>query len=141
MSKETQIEKRIDEMLNEICTNCTYLLVCEDEHLKQVCRFAKMAKVLYDAGYRKQIEWISVHDRLPEEKEIERSFFDHETLALLDVEPQLCSDEVLVVVRAIEENYAFVATDCTKEGKWLNWQYGDYEVTHWMPLHEPPKGD
>lgn len=47
-------EKQIDEMLNEICTNCHYLLVCEDEHLKQVCRFAKMAKVLYDAGYRKR---------------------------------------------------------------------------------------
>lgn len=47
-------EKQIEEMLNEICVNCNYLLVCEDEHLKQVCRYAKVVKVLYDAGYRKQ---------------------------------------------------------------------------------------
>lgn len=54
-------EKQIEEMLNEICIKCTYLLVCEDEHLKQVCRFAKMVNILYDAGYRKQIEaeWIT----------------------------------------------------------------------------------
>ena len=131
-------EKQIEEMSADICRvkhNCND--VCNPIN---TCNALKYARRAYEAGYRKQ-EWISVHDRLPEEKEIERSFFDHETLALLDVEPQLCSDEVLVVVRAIEENYAFVATDCTKEGKWLNWQYRDYEVTHWMPLPEPPKGD
>lgn len=127
MSMDKKIENLAEEILQEY-TNCY------SEVDKEV-----LAKMISAAIPSKPSEWISVEDRLPKENEIERSFFDHETLALLDVETQLCSDEVLVVVRVIEENYAFVATDCTKEGKWLNWQYGDYEVTHWMPLPKAPK--
>lgn len=125
-------DKQIEEIRNDIFATFGGYAKWEED-------WQSLAEAVYNAGYRKQSEWISVEERLPKENEIERSFFDHETLALLDVETQLCSDEVLVVVRVIEENYAFVATDCTKEGKWLNWQYGDYEVTHWMPLPEPPK--
>ena len=126
------------------CKLCPARKHCWDKGACENCDFGKAyenlnKKVKRLEAKNQQIKWISVEERLPEEKEIERSFFDHETLALLGVEPQLYSDEVLVVVRVIEENHAFVATDCTKEGKWLNWQYGDYEVTHWMPLPEAPK--
>lgn len=98
----------------------------------------KAADKLIEKGYRKQ-EWIIVDERLPEEKSTEQKFYDIETLALLDVEVRRVSDEVLVTVKDIGGGFDFVTTDCTIEGKWQNWENGDYMVTHWMPLPEPPK--
>ena len=43
-----------------------------------------IATALYNANYRKQIEWISVEDRLPEEKSVDRLMFDRESLALIE---------------------------------------------------------
>ena len=66
---------------------------------------------LYDKGYRKQ-EWISVEDRLPKK---------HET--------------VLVCSRG--ENYSVISIDCLcSSGKWYD---QDTDVTHWMPLPQPPQ--
>lgn len=105
---------------------------------RHIYSLKKFAEALYSADYRKQ-EWISVEDRLPEEKDTERKFYDNESLALLDVEIQRVSDEVLVVVKDIGGEFAFVSTDCTIEGKWQSWENGDYTVTHWMPFPEAPK--
>ena len=125
-------EKQIDKMANDI----------EKSHWKIVQDFMgchinseEMAEHLYNAGYRKQ-EWISVEEGLPEEKSVERLKWDNETLALLDVDTDLVSDEVLVTVIDHEhEEKVFVATDCTVNGQWANF----YEVTHWMPFPEAPK--
>ena len=84
------------------------------------------------------MNWISVEDRLPDERDVENGYYDAETLALLDIESQLISDDVLVAVKDAEREYAFVALDCTVDGKWQNWDNGYYEVTHWMPLPAPP---
>lgn len=68
-------------------------------------------------------EWISVDDRLPDD--------EHETL--------------LVVLQSIvEEAHSgeqFVDTDAfyTSDGFFQFWNESEeYEVTHWMPLPEPP---
>ena len=83
-------------------------------------------KKLTDAlhGYRKQSEWISVEERLPDKKEY---------------------DWVLVNVLLTSENYYGVPQIAElRNGKW--WGYDDFplsevgcKVTHWMPLPEVPK--
>lgn len=71
-----------------------------------------LAECIVDAGYRKQSEWISVANRLPDEE-----------------------TRVLVYINS-ERSYTKIDTDRLKEGKWVRW-YKD--VTHWMPLPEPPR--
>lgn len=62
-------------------------------------------------------EWISVKDRLPEDM-IER---------------------VLVYVSSISViGHPWIDTDRCRNGRWV--RYGN-DVTHWMPLPEPPKGE
>ena len=63
--------------------------------------------------YRKQSEWISVDERLPEE--------GVRVLVWLD----------------IEDNYTNIDTDRILRVKWVRW---NSFVTHWMPLPEAPKG-
>lgn len=59
-------------------------------------------------------EWISVKDRLPEE-------------------------EARVLVY-LDSNRSYTKTDTDRliNSKWVRW---DRDVTHWMPLPEPPKGE
>lgn len=74
------------------------------------------AQALYNAGYRKQSEWISVEDRLPDRegetvlyydgKEVDACNFYFEKFHTID----LYESDII-------------------DG-----------VTHWMPLPEPPKG-
>ena len=73
------------------------------------------AETLYRRGYRKQSEWISVDERLPE------------------------SDaRVLVYMNENRMSYARIDTDRIVKRGWVRW--GDC-VTHWMPIPEAPKGD
>ena len=97
MSKEKQIE----EMAKVV-----------KEHIHEETSMWKVYEVLYNAGYRKQSEWISVAERLPEN----------------DV-------RVLVYINS-ERSYTKIDTDRMVDGKFVRW-YKD--VTHWMPLPEPPK--
>ena len=57
MSREKQIEE-IDEL-----TTVLY----EANHKKSVLDYRWLASEAYNAGYRKQNEWISVEERLPED--------------------------------------------------------------------------
>ena len=59
-------------------------------------------------------EWISVKDRLPEEEA-----------------------RVLVYLDS-NRNYTKTDTDRLINSKWVRW---GRDVTHWMPLPEPPKGE
>lgn len=67
------------------------------------------AKALYNAVYRKQSEWISVDERLPK-------------------------DCVRVLVYG--ETDIFIASRLN--GGWFAPVHCDGEITHWMPLPEPP---
>lgn len=71
------------------------------------------SRMLYKVGYRKQ-EWISVDEKLPDE----------------DI-------RVLVYINS-DRSYTNIDTDRFSKGTWVRW-YKD--VTHWMPLPEPPKGE
>ena len=73
-------------------------------------------------GKIKMAEWISVKDRLPEEK----------GQYLVTYHPCHWDN--------VEENTICVGTDSFVNGK--RWAKNKYQrVTHWMPLPEPPKGE
>ena len=99
MSKEKQIE----EMANTIYDNRPH----KDVWLEDA---QDIAKVLYEAGYRKQ-EWISVEERLPEES-------------------------AWYLVNIIN-HFGLDVVTFTHYTKGYGW--GVPDVTHWMPLPEPPK--
>jgi hypothetical protein len=84
-----------------------------------------ISEALYDAGYRKRSEWISVEERLP----------DHCGLPVLMV--AVNSYNQIRVVKGFTD-YQCPITFHTNEREydsvWAAW-----EVTHWMPLPELPK--
>ena len=109
MSKEKQIEEMAKVMCGYYGTEkCYDCRYCCDCHIKQE------ANRLCNAGYRKQSEgeWISVEERLPEPKKW-----------------------VLVFTRHM--NHPVV---CFYEDVWyfLGGFFSKGQVTHWMPLPEPP---
>lgn len=71
-----------------------------------------ISEALYDAGYSKQIEWISVEERLPEKQ---ANF--------------LIADD---------KGHMEIAL-WTKQFGWFSGSNRVKKVTHWMPLPEPPK--
>ena len=77
--------------------------------------YASIADSLYEAGYRKQSEggWISVEERLPER------------------EGYYLTSTIKGVIR-IGAFFGYYASGDRPQFK--------YDVTHWMPLPEPPKG-
>ena len=102
MNKEKQIEE-----MAIVINDCPFIqapIGC-DKHDGS----AEIAKYLYNAGYRKQSEWISVEDRLPEKYNSVLIF---------------CEDEIRV-------DYINLY------GCW--YENFLYQVTHWMPLPEAPK--
>lgn len=121
------MKKQIEEMAKAIkfCRN-TPLEVCQT---KLDCGHC-IAEQIYNEGYRKQ-EWISVEERLPE-NDYDKHWKDRKRYLVFN-EP--CG-------------IMFVATYGYKEHDW--WVNGDHlvlgkwnyrEVTHWMPMPEPPKGE
>ena len=72
-------------------------------------------------------EWISVKDRLPEENNV-----------IEGRKYETCSDLVIVFVRDDLGN-SFTCDDMTTNGEWINYPAPQFEVTHWMPLPEPPE--
>lgn len=77
-------------------------------------------------------EWISVDDRLPDE-----------TGRYLAVKKRFAPDELggnrtdIVILRFFVDNGFRMPTYIPD---WINEEIND-EVTHWMPLPEPPKGE
>ena len=87
-----------------------------------------IAAAIYNADYRKQ-EWISVDERLPEEDEAMR-YFNFGNVIVMTV-LAACNKTVQLKNRVFDGE---------------NWEWSPQtnyyeEVTHWMPLPEPPKGD
>ena len=79
-------------------------------------------------------EWISVKDRLPEF--IENKFVSENVLGVVD-------GKIGVYCRFIDEGWYWTKVhnigweDLRESETEAN---DEYEVTHWMPLPEPPKG-
>lgn len=108
MSRKKQVEKIKDCIDSVYGSDCAYY---------GVDGFA-IAEALYDAGYCRQNEWISVEDDTPKDGEKRVQVF-------------LRDDDF---TKPIGENK--IDTDRFIDGKWVRW--GKY-VTHWMPLPEPPE--
>ena len=89
---------------------------CKDCGANGSCYYHRAANRIIAHGVTVQ-EWISVKDRLPESGK----------------------DAVLIALR-----WGAVDIGWCEEGRWgsefVN-EYDDGEVTHWMPLPQPPKGE
>ena len=149
MSKEKQIEemaKVIDEFTEPLSTR--------DIHKAEFSE--RFAKHLYNAGYRKQSEWISVDERLPESGvscllccDVKRYDGTHRQYICdgfyaerFKEECHFADDECVVEYNEETDEYYL------HEGWYENINnWDDYSsiaiadtVTHWMPLPEAPKG-
>lgn len=116
MSKEKQIEEMAKALTKYEKGLCERLpkdqcLLTSAVHAQVSCDYCKIAEFLYNAGYRKQ-EWISVEERLPEK-----------------------NVRVLVYIKS-SRSYTRFDTDRLDDRGFVRW-FND--VTHWMPLPEPPK--
>ena len=87
----------------------------------------KTAKALYEQGYRKQSEWISVKDRLPDCEQ------GAESEAVLFITKQGFMYTGYYGCGGIFHDRYFREFKNATEG------YDISNVTHWMPLPEPPK--
>lgn len=99
MNKEKQIEEMANFLFDLSGTDDIYYI----------------AKRLYEAGYRKQSEWISVDERLPE-----------------------LYTSVLVYCDAMVSKFYCVSEMIEPYGKRWSAVCG-FRVTHWMPLPEAPR--
>ena len=107
-------KEQIEEMARAIANKCEGLgesgCFNEDNCIGKRCHEC-IAEHLYNAGYRKQ-EWISVDERLPERE----GYYLTSTI------------RGVIMIGAFFSYY----------GATYNPQF-KYDVTHWMPLPEPPK--
>ena len=92
------------------------------------CRARSTADLLIANGVTVQ-EWISVDDRLPDNKEYDW------------VLAQVVEDNGFMHIPTVME-YRQSKNDWFEETYgWLSDHNGAFTVTHWMPLPEPPKGE
>ena len=110
MSKE-----QIEEMAKELCG---MNIACKDCRLDKLCLARNSADILYNAGYRKQGEWISVDERLP-------APFVSVLVYMPDETPH----------PTVREGFI------NKHGKWYAGGFDRLqdEVVAWMEMPEPPK--
>lgn len=117
-----QNEKRaIEEMANFLWKNTII-------HTEDLCH--DVAETCYIEGYRKQSEWISVEERLPEDVYGK----DRKKISVL-----VCTESGRVSTASRQRLVKFNSTKL----EWVEldtFGWSMYKrVTHWMPLPEPPK--
>lgn len=110
-------EKQIEEMTNDLCDIDCKGMKC-DSCDSYGCEYRMQAEALYNAGYRKQSEWISVDERLPEE--------NGRHLACVEISHLAFEGLTTVVMMEYSKTNGFNVS-------------GEETVTHWMPLPEAPK--
>jgi hypothetical protein len=119
---DVKSNNEIEEMARDICENYNDdgTCYCEGKLCDLKCECFIDAQYLYEKGYRKQSEWISVDERLPEA--------NTQVLAIN-------SDGEFYVATYIEHKISPSARG------YMTWASGMYngKPTHWMPLPEAPK--
>lgn len=123
------MKEHIEQLTKDICDIECKGMKC-NECDGYACEYRMLAEALYNAGYRKQ-EWISVEDELPE---IAGKYL----IARKTVYGNLIN------IVWYDTNYNGGNDDMIGKSVWymFDGDWGDYEipnVTHWMPLPEPPK--
>ena len=110
----------VKEKLVELCEDLETLPCCDT--------YEGQAEYLITHGVTVQ-EWISVDDRLPDNKEYDW------------VLAQVVEDNGFMHIPTVME-YRQSRNDWFEETYgWLSDHNGVFTVTHWMPLPEPPKGE
>lgn len=119
------------------CKNCLHVAVCTryaatGGMVKKCQHFATDTNV--------GSKWIPVAERLPEEREsIFAKYYGTKKWDSLMF--RKISNDVLAVVK-YKNGERKVKTAHTTDGEWyIGNIYGAREVTHWMPLPSPPKGE
>lgn len=143
IDREIREQKQIEEMARDLCENYNDdgTCYCDDRPCDLKCEHFTDAKFLYNKGYRKQSEWISVEDRLPETKAKQITICDQdiqsgEVTTKVVVEAQVSNTVVVVCKRHLYGKFEqYLDLDNTVDGQWAN----NVCVTHWMPLPEAPK--
>lgn len=110
IEEEKQIEQ-IEEMANDI-----KIAHDEQKYLTSDKSIKAIAEYLYNAGYRKQSEWIRVEDMLPEKEGAYLVYTKYGWVAL--------------------DEFKLWEDDDMDGGYWID---TEELVTHWMPLPEAPK--
>lgn len=117
MTKQNQIEQMARITCQMYCRQyekrCAGVAECDYK-----CLHYQRCEALYDAGYHKQSEWISVEDRLPDE------LFTSVLIYCPDKDNIYCA-----YLNARNEWHIFDQGS----GLWVL-----ERVTHWMPLPAPP---
>jgi hypothetical protein len=121
--KNMSKEKQIEEMALELCRprNIVKMIhhrTCDNCDTSS-CDIYELCVDLYNADYRKQSEWISVEERLPQ-----------------------VSSKYICALKDKRGNIWTVPADWSLEMKTWFGEFGELKniVTHWMPLPEAPKG-
>lgn len=107
-------KKQIEEMAKVLCG---LRKGCDECKFNGNCLAYNSADLIYNAGYRKQSEWISVDEALPENIVNCIVHFTHS---------YSCEDGYYAMGMSLYNGDKFVI------GK-------EYKVTHWMPLPEAPQ--
>jgi hypothetical protein len=97
-----------------------------------------IAELLLDNGVTVQ-EWIPVTERLPED---DISVPKHKSMNLTFATVLVCGGVkgVTIANRLNVEPTGYPHLDKLATNGW-EWSNGSEDVTHWMPLPEPPKGE
>lgn len=118
MSKEKQIEEIANVIYDDPNAYDTYWR----SHCEQ------LAETIYNAGYRKQSEWISVEERLPEKAGCEYLVWDNV--------------QATVKKRYFHRIPLTIPVETYPHIREYFGNVSDYKrYTHWMPLPEPPKNE
>jgi len=118
MNKHTEREKQEAIMWNDLRECISYDEWSAREYGETSVDLYTTAQNLIEKGYRKQTEWISVDERLPERMKT-----------------------VLVCIKGYFKNPIMVVSEMLEENG-ARWSAcAGFTVTHWMPLPEPPKGE
>ena len=123
MKTPEEIKKGLEHCSEDGCKGCNYKEDCDMADGFSVLAFDALACIQQlEAQVQK---WISVEERLPEE--IKRD------------DAEVSSSDLVIVAVCDDMDNIFVADDIVCAGEWVNYPAPLFEVTHWMPLPEPPK--
>lgn len=126
MSKEKQIEEIFNIIINRM------LRVKRGGYIPMSV-FVEITQDILGAGYRKQSGWISVEERLPEDT-IPADYKCKTIKVLVAIK-----EKNGIVIRTQKRFLDYVYEDDERTAFWT-WRFSAGNVTHWMPLPEPPKG-
>ena len=100
--------------------------------IRELCDTCDMFEKTADELARKQSEWISVDERLPED--MLPTDYKHKTIKVLVA----IRGKNGITIRTQQRFLDYTYRDDKRTAFWT-WRFSGGDVTHWMPLPEAPK--